>query len=440
MNILIIGSGAREHAIAKTLHRSLKKPALFCCGIGNHPGIRELAEQFWIGDICDAAKIVQLAQQWKIDLAVIGPEAPLEKGVADHLWEQNIPVIGPTKKLAQIETSKAFTRDLLKKYRIPGSLSYQVFHHLTGVKTFLQQLGENNYVIKANGLMGGKGVKVAGDHLHSIAEAYAFCEKLYAEKSVFVIEEKCIGEEFSFMCFCDGKTLIPMPLVQDHKRAYVNDKGPNTGGMGSYSDADHRLPFLRDEDFQAAFKINQAVIQALTQECDETYRGVIYGSFMATKEGVRIIEFNARFGDPEAMNVLALLESDLVAIFQAIVQGTLSQALVHFSPKATVCKYVVPEGYPDNPVKDKIIDVSAVENHEQLYLAAVAEKEGILYATGSRAAAIVGVAETLLLAEKSAEKNIQHIKGQLFHRSDIGTSELIHRRVMNMQKLREAIT
>lgn len=439
MNILIVGSGAREHIIAKKLYRSPQCPALYCCATSNHPMIRAMTKQYWIGDICHVSEIILLAQQWKIDLVVIGPEAPLEKGLADALWEKNIPVIGPKKKLAQIETNKAFTRHLLKKYQIPGSLQYQAFHHLTGVKTFLQKLGENNYVIKASGLMGGKGVKVAGDHLHSMADAYEFCETLYAAKSDFVIEEKCIGEEFSFMCFCDGETLVPMPLVQDHKRAYVSDKGPNTGGMGSYSDINHRLPFLRDEDFNEAFKINQAVIRALNEEFGEKYQGILYGSFMATSEGVRVIEFNARFGDPEAINVLSLLETDLVAIFQAMVQGKLTADLVKFSPKATVCKYVVPEGYPDHPVKNKIIDVTHVQNQDQLYLASVDERNGILYATGSRTAAIVGVAENIFAAEKIAENEIQQIKGSLFHRPDIGTAELIHRRILHMKKLREII-
>jgi phosphoribosylamine--glycine ligase len=437
MNILIVGSGAREHAIAKALSQSPQKPILFCYGTSNNPGIRNLAESFFQGDICDVLQITQLAAQWKIDLAVIGPEVPLEKGLADSLSGQNIPVIGPKKILAQIETSKAFTRNLIKKHRIPGSPAYQAFHGLTGVKDFLHQLGDNKYVIKADGLMGGKGVKVAGDHLHSLSEAYQFCEELHANQQAFVIEEKCVGEEFSFMCFCDGETLIPMPLVQDHKRAYVGDKGPNTGGMGSYSDANHSLPFLCDEDFIAAFNINQAVVRALREEYAEKYQGVLYGSFMATREGVRLIEFNARFGDPEVMNVLAVLESDLLAIFQAIVQGKLSDELVKFSHKATVCKYAVPEGYPDDPVKHQLIDVSQIENQDQLYLAAVHEEKGILYATGSRAAAVVGVAESISAAEEIAEKNILKMKGRLFHREDIGTKDLINRRVLNMQLLRE---
>ncbi|MEO8401726.1 MAG: phosphoribosylamine--glycine ligase, partial [Gammaproteobacteria bacterium] len=313
---------------------------------------------------------------------------------------------------------------------------YQAFHDLTGTKEFLQQLGEDCYVIKADGLMGGKGVKVAGDHLHSLSEAYEFCAELNALNKSFVIEEKCIGEEFSFMCFCDGKNLIPMPLVQDHKRAFVNDQGPNTGGMGSYSAANHSLPFLTEDDVTSALAINRAVIDALARESTEKYIGILYGSFMATEDGVRLIEFNARFGDPESLNVLSILESDFVAICEAMIQGRLSKELVHFAKSATVCKYAVPEGYPDQPIKNEFVDVSALNQDEQFYLGAVDARDGKLIATGSRIAAIVGSADTITSAEKIAEEKIQQIKGRVFHRQDIGTNELINRRILAMQKLR----
>ncbi|MHB1946660.1 MAG: phosphoribosylamine--glycine ligase [Gammaproteobacteria bacterium] len=439
MKILIVGSGAREHALAKALQRSPQQPTLFCCATSHNPGIASIANQIWIGDINQNEEIVRLAKEWEIDFAIIGPEAPLEKGLADALWKQNIPVIGPKQGLAQLETSKAFTRDLLKKYHIPGSPQYKVFHNLEHVDEFLQQLGEGYYVIKANGLMGGKGVKVAGDHLHSFAEAKQFCAEILAAGQSFVIEEKVIGQEFSLLCFCDGETLISMPAVQDHKRAFINDEGPNTGGMGSYSDANHRLPFLTVQDIQEAQKINEAVVKAVTAECGEKYIGILYGSFMATKSGIRLIEYNARFGDPEAMNVLAILETDLVAIFQAMLKGKLAHQPVSFASLATVCKYAVPNGYPDQPVKNVEIDVSKITNPDQLYFAAVDLREDKLYATGSRTAAIVGVAPTLAEAEKIAEAEIQLIKGPLFHRADIGTENLIRRRVRHMQELRQCV-
>jgi phosphoribosylamine--glycine ligase len=436
MNILIIGSGAREHAIAKALSRSKHKPNIFCFANSNHSGIQDLTVDYWIGNICDVDPIVSIAKKRKIDFAIVGPESPLEQGLADALWDASIPTIGPKRKLARIETSKAFTRDLLKKYNIHGSPIYQVFHNLIGVKEFLEKLGEGNYVIKADGLMGGKGVKVAGDHLHSILDAYHYCQELHAQNVSIVIEEKFIGQEFSLMSFCDGETLVPMPLVQDHKRAYVNDGGPNTGGMGSYSDANHSLPFVIESDILEAQKINEAAIKALMTECSEKYVGILYGSFMITKSGVRLIEYNARFGDPEVMNVLSILESDFVEICQAMIAGKLSKENVKFASLATVCKYAVPEGYPDNPVKNVTIDVSRIKNPRQLYLGAVDMRGGTLVATGSRTAAVVGIANTIAEAEKVAEAEVTLIQGPLFHREDIGTQQLIQRRVKEMAELR----
>lgn len=437
MNILIVGSGAREHALAVALHRSSQQPKIFCCGTSLNPGIKQMAAEYWSGDITDVDEITRIAKEWQISLAIIGPEAPLEKGLADVLWSLAIPSIGPRMKLAQIETSKGFARDLMKKYNIPGAPRYQSFKDMKGVETFLYQLGENNYVVKANGLMGGKGVKVAGDHLHSIQDAISYCKEIFSSGQSCVIEEKLIGQEFSFMCFCDGEHIVPMPIVQDHKRAFVNDKGPNTGGMGSYSDANHSLPFLTEDDVKIALNINELVYRALMQEINDKYIGILYGSFIATRDGVFVIEFNARFGDPEALNVLTLLESDLVTICQAMVTGSLTVDQVQFSRQATVCKYAVPQGYPDAPVKDVCIDISAVKNKARLYLASVHAVDGKIYATGSRTAAYVGVADSISAAEEISEKEVCGIGGPLFHREDIGTDKLIQHRVDDMRRLRE---
>ncbi len=440
MNILIIGSAAREHAMAMVLHRSPLAPHVFCCGTSINPGIKQMAHQYWVGDITDVAAVTTIAKEWRIDLAIIGPEAPLEKGMADALWHQAIPTIGPRKELAQIETSKSFARGLMEKYHIPGLPPYQTFHDMTGVNAFLHLLGEGNYVVKANGLMGGKGVKVAGDHLHSFEEAKAYCEEIFALGETLVIEEKLIGQEFSFMGFCDGNVLVPMPIVQDHKRAFVGDKGPNTGGMGSYSDANHCLPFLTEADVKAAWAINEAVMHALTEELQEKYIGILYGSFIATRDGIAVIEFNARFGDPEALNVLAILESDFVRLCQAMVTGALADEPVKFAHAATVCKYVVPVGYPDAKAEigeRAAIDICAVKNKACLYLASVDVNEGKILATGSRTAAYVGVADSIPAAEEIAEKEVCGISGPLFHREDIGTQHLIQFRVDAMRELRD---
>jgi phosphoribosylamine---glycine ligase len=439
MNILVVGSGAREHAIACALERSVQQPTIYCCGTTRHPGIRALSCDYWVGDILDVTAVTQVARHWRIHLAIIGPEAPLEKGLADALWAAGVLTVGPTQRLAQLETSKALMRDLMRKYDIPGCPRYRVFHHLEGVQDYLIELGVEGYVIKANGLMGGKGVKVAGDHLVSFADAFVFCQSIDAMRQPFVIEEKLIGQEFSLMCFCDGQQVIPMPIVQDHKRAFTNDQGPNTGGMGSYSDANHRLPFLTAADVQAAQAINEAIIKALWAEYGEPYKGILYGSFIATRHGVYVIEFNVRFGDPEALNVLTILESDFVTICEQLVKGCLSADQVHFASRATVCKYAVPHGYPDAPLKNVVIDVSVVRGQSTLYLAAVNEVAGTLFATGSRTVACVGVAETISAAEKIAEADICRIVGPLFHREDIGTDQLITQRINSMQALRLAL-
>jgi phosphoribosylamine--glycine ligase len=440
MKLLIIGSGAREHALAKALHRSPQQPTIYCCGTTQHPAINRLAAAYWVGDITDIQQVLAQAIRWSVDMVVIGPEAPLEQGLADVLWQHHIPTIGPKQVLAQIETSKTFTRDLLAPYEHVGAVAYRSFNALAGVMDYLQQLGEDQYVIKANGLMGGKGVKVGGEHLHSFDEAYQFCASLVAAGQAFVIEEKVVGQEFSLMCFCDGTHLVPMPIVQDHKRAYVDDLGPNTGGMGSYSMVNHRLPFLTDDDLAMAHHINECAIKALRAVYPEPYIGFLYGSFMATKQGVKLIEFNARLGDPEALNVLAILHSDLLAIFQAMVQGCLSSDLVVFEAAATVCKYAVPDGYPDHPEVGGLIDVSAVQKTEQLYLASVYAEHDQLYAAGSRAVAVVGVSQDIGLAEAMAEADISRVTGALFHRPDIGTKASINRRIAHMNAIRQKDT
>jgi len=435
MNVLLIGSGAREHAIARAIDNSKKNSSLHCFASNINPGIADVCSGLILGNINDPKAVVGYAKETSSTLAIIGPENPLASGVADALWDAGIKVVGPKKDLAQVETSKAFTRDLLKEYNIPGGPHYQTFDSMAGVDDFLTELGEN-YVVKYDGLAGGKGVKVAGDHLQSHNDALAYCMELVDKGGEFVVEEKFIGQEFSLMSFCDGETLKHMPAVQDHKRAYEGDRGPNTGGMGTYSDADHSLPFLKDSDIQEAHTINISTAMALKDKFGEGYKGVLYGGFIATDSGVKLIEYNARFGDPEAMNVLPLLKSDFVDICVHIADGTLKNTDVQFQNKATVCKYAVPEGYPDNPVKGEPINVSSVENSGGLFYASVDIKNGSLVEAGSRTVAVVGIADSIVEAEAIAEKEVSSVSGPLFHRSDIGTESVIQERIDHMNSLR----
>ena len=433
--ILVIGSGAREHAIVRALNRSPQKKEIYCLATNMNPGIAELCDKLTVGNINDPKFIVSYAQEIGCALAIIGPENPLANGVANALWDACVKVVGPKKDLAQLETSKAFTRDLLKEYDIPSSPKYETFCSMDGVKKFLNMLGKN-YVVKYDGLAGGKGVKVSGDHLHSHEKALAYCQELVDKNGKFVIEEKLIGEEFSLMSFCDGNTLKHMPAIQDHKRAYEGDTGPNTGGMGTYSDANHSLPFLSHDDIIEAHEINIKTAKAVKDKFGERYKGILYGGFMSTANGVKLIEYNARFGDPEAMNVLALLESDFIDICYGISNGTLDQVNTRFLNKATVCKYAVPEGYPANPVKGEPIDVSDISNPNGLFYASVDVQNGQLVEVGSRTVAVVGMADSISEAEAVAEKELSSIKGPLFHRIDIGTDEIIQKRIDHMNSLR----
>ncbi len=433
--ILVIGSGAREHAIARALGRSPQDKEIFCLASNMNPGIAELCDEILIGNFNDPDFVVSYAKETDATLAIVGPENPLAAGIADALWDTGVKTVGPKKDLAQLETSKAFARNLLKEYDIPGGPKYQTFDAVGGVTDFLNELGEN-YVVKYDGLAGGKGVKVAGDHLHSHDEALAYCQELVDSDGEFVIEEKFVGEEFSLMSFCDGNNLKHMPAVQDHKRAYEGDTGPNTGGMGTYSDANHSLPFLTNNDISQALEINIQTARAIKDKFGVGYKGILYGGFMATASGVRLVEYNARFGDPEAMNVLSLLESDFIDICIGVADGTLDQVDVQFANKATVCKYAVPDGYPDSPVKGEPIDVSKVKNLDGLFFASVDFKGTSLVEAGSRTIAMVGVADTISDAEALAEKEVSSISGPLFHRTDIGTDKIVQKRVDHMNSLR----
>jgi phosphoribosylamine--glycine ligase len=435
--ILIVGSGAREHAIALALSRSASQPSLFCFGSARNPGIESLTTAYATGSLTDVSSIVDFAVQNQSNLAIIGPEAPLAAGAADALWAASIPTVGPTQSLARIESSKGFTRDLLAEHNIPGNPVFRRFTSIDGVEETLTAMP--SHVIKDDGLAGGKGVKVFGDHLHSKQDSLTFCRALVELGHPFVIEEKLEGEEFSFIFFCDGHTQLGTPLVQDHKRAFAGDTGPNTGGMGSYSAADHSLPFLTASDVREARNITHLVAQALETECGAPYQGLLYGGFIATSEGVRLIEYNARFGDPECLNILTLLETDFVQICLAIVDRTLADLDITFAPLASVCKYIVPEGYPDAPRKGDLVALpTTLSPNVHLFLGAVDLVDDKLTSTGSRTMAAVATAATLAEAEALCEQIIASIAGPYFHRADIGTAELIDKRIAHMRSLRPA--
>ena len=439
INVLLIGNGAREHAIAEAVMRSKHQLRLFSFMKANNPGIASLSEKISTGNYSDLAAVSAFARENAADFAIVGPEDPLNSGVADVLKKIGIPAVGPTKSLARLETSKSFTRNLLRKYNIPGNPKFNIFTGMKGIKEFLSEL--DGIVVKPDGLTGGKGVMVQGDHFQTQQEALAYCEQVLTEHQSVTIDERLEGEEFSLQCLCDGKTVVPTPPVQDHKRRFVGDKGPNTGGMGSYSCEDHSLPFMDKADVAEGLAITQKVAEAIYKETGEYYKGVMYGGFMITKSGIKLLEYNARFGDPEAMNILPILKTDFVDVCKAIIEGTLDKIKIEFEEKATVCKYIVPMGYglpKDHPhakstsARIEVGDVGSA----RLYYASVDKREDGLYMSTSRAIGVVGIAESLSQAEQIAEQGVSQVKGPVDHRPDIGTEPLIERRIRHMRQVR----
>ena len=428
MKVLVVGGGGREHAIARALSLS-GEVILLSVMARRNPGIASLSSAVLIEKEVNIRPVLEFANSHGADYAVIGPEAPLEAGIVDRLEEKGIPCMGPPLKAALLETDKAFCREMMQRHGIAGCPHYRTFYNPDDAIRFIRNF-EGDLAIKPIGLTGGKGVRIMGEHLDREG-AVSYVRSLGGK---VVLEERLIGEEFTFQAFVDGKHIVPMPLVQDHKRAFEGDQGPNTGGMGAYSMPDHSLPFVTASDRTKAFEIMKEVVKVM-EEGGTPYRGVLYGQFMNTARGPMVIEFNARFGDPEAMNVLSLLQSDLSRIMTRIVSGSLSGNDVKFAEKATVCKYLVPEGYPDAPRTGEPVSLGPASD-AVLYYANVEEKGGTLYTQSSRTLAFVGVGDTLDAAEQSAENAARSVKGRVRYRSDIGTAALLKKRISHMKELR----
>ncbi len=450
MKVLLVGNGGREHAIASALCRSGQALQFYAFVSANNPGITRLVREHHgemaIGDIHDGKSVSEWALNKKIELAVIGPDAVLEAGVVDELQKRGVACASPERAAARLEWDKSFARELMQKYSIPGLPKFGVFSNAADAGQFIDEL-KGDVAVKPAGLTAGKGVKVVGAQLKNGAEAKRYASEVI-EKNIggapsVVVEERLEGEEFTLQAFVDGTRVVGMPAVQDHKRAYAGDLGPNTGGMGSYSDANGILPFMGKEDYETGLGIMRKTVSALREETGVSYRGVLYGQFMLTKKGPMVIEFNARFGDPEAMNVLSILESDMLEIVQKTASGSLSND-IRFSPSATVCKYIVPKGYPDKPAKNApvIVDEWAIRDAgAHLYYGSVNKPEGeleenVMYTSSSRTAGIVGVSDTLEEAEKIAEYATRFVMGEVIHRKDIGTKALIQKRIEHMKKIR----
>ena len=409
MKVLVVGNGAREHAITKALAKS--DVELYAAMARRNPGIAELSKEAVIMDINDT----EAYERFKgIDLTFIGPEAPLAAGVTDALNAMGVPVVGPSKDAAKLEWSKSYTRLFLDEHGIDGNPDFAVCRSRPEVEAFLKR--HPDIAAKPDILTGGKGVKITGEHLHGSREVINYSMKRIAADGLIVLEEKLSGNEFTLQAFTDGSRVEVMPLVRDYKRAYHGDTGPNTGSMGSYSCPDHGLPMIGDESVRKGTMIMEETVRKLL-DTGTAFKGPLYGGFMETDRGVYLIEYNCRFGDPEAMNVLSLLEDPILDIGWEIIDGKLRKP--SFERKATVCVYMVPEGYPTEPKLGRDLSITALSDSETYY-ASVHEETGAVRTTGSRAIALLAKGDTVEEAREKVYRDIPGIRGDLFYRTDIG--------------------
>ena len=419
MKILVVGGGGREHAIVKKLHESKYAPELFCAP-GNG-GIASIATCLAI-KATDVEGIVNTAKEKNIDLVFVAPDDPLVLGMVDKLEENGIRAFGPRQCAAIIEGSKVFSKELMKKYNIPTA-GYEVFEDAELALKYIREQNDYPTVIKADGLALGKGVIIAQDYAEAEdAVKSIMCDKVFgASGNRVVIEEFLTGPEVSVLAFTDGKTIVPMVSAQDHKRALDNDQGLNTGGMGAFSPSKNYTPDVADECFKTIFV---PTMEAMNKE-GRTFKGVIYFGLMLTPKGPKVIEYNARFGDPETQAVLPRLKTDFIDVINSVIDEKLDSINIEWSDNAAVCIVLASGGYPTKYESGK--EIFGLDS-EQLkaddvfvYHAGTKAENGKIYTAGGRVLGVTSTGKDLdeaIAKSYSALKNISFEK--MHYRNDIG--------------------
>ena len=421
MKVLVIGSGGREHTLIWKIAQNPKVSQIYCAP-GN-AGISQLAQCIDI-NADNIEELVDFAKKEKIDLTVVGPELPLSKGIVNEFNRWSLKIFGPSKEATEIESSKVFSKYLMKKYNIPTA-NYEVFGNSKEALNYIKQQAFP-LVIKADGLAAGKGVFIvknldqAGDALDILMEEKKFGE---AGKQV-VIEEFLEGEEVSILAFCDGKAVVPMISSQDHKKIFDNDQGSNTGGMGAYSP----VPFYTAEIKEKVCReILKPAVKGLQNE-EREYKGVLYAGLILTKEGPKVLEFNARFGDPETQVVLPGLKTDLLDILNAVIEGSLHKINIEWKNNSAVCVVVASGGYPGKYQKDKVI--SGLERLKKMedviaFHAGTKFQDGKIVTSGGRVLGITACDNTISKAKEKAYEGVEEIYFEdMYYRKDIATKAI----------------
>lgn len=422
MNLLVIGGGGREHAIIKKLRENKQVKKIYA--LPGNGGIGEDAQCVPI-KATDVEGVLEFAKSHKVDFAAVIPDDPLALGLADKLREMGIPTFGPTAQAAEIESSKVFAKNLMQKYHIPTA-DYQVFDQAEKAMEYITSKNKYPVVIKADGLALGKGVIIAADPQAAKEAVEAIMnEKIFGKSGDHVIVEEFLqGPEVSVLSFTDGETLRPMVTSMDHKRAYDGDEGPNTGGMGAVAPNPYYTKEVAERCMEEIFL---PTIRAMKQE-GRPFQGCLYFGLMLTEDGPKVIEYNCRFGDPETQVVLPLLKTDLLTIFQAVMEGKLSEQKVEFLDKAACCVILASGGYPKNYYTG--LPISGIEEAEQMedvsvYHAGTKMEDGKLLTAGGRVLGVTALANDLPGAMEKAYEAAGKIHFDNMHyRRDIGRRAL----------------
>ncbi len=415
MNVLVIGNGGREHAVIAALKKSPKVDKIYA--MKGNAGIAKMAELVNV-DYCDVKAVGDwVDQKGDIDFTVVTPDDPLALGLVDELQSRGHRAFGPNKNAAIIEASKAFSKDLMKKYNIPTA-QYETFSDYESAKKYVETCAIP-VVLKADGLALGKGVLICmtREEAQDGLKEMMLDQKFGSAGNKVVVEEFLVGPEVSALAFTDGKTIKPMITSCDHKRALDNDEGLNTGGMGTFSPA----PFYGEKTAQEVMeKIMRPTIDAMNAE-GRTFKGVLYFGLMKTKDGMKVIEYNARFGDPETQVILPMLKTDLMEIFEAIVDERLDEVDIEWEDGACVCLVLASGGYPEKYAKGKEIIFGDLDKDVTVYHAGTAEKDGKVVTSGGRVLGVVAKGADIEAARRKVYANAEkiHFDG-MYYRKDIG--------------------